>query len=249
MSQAARAPDIRSQPPLLQKLASMNLLTSGSPASYNLAELLGAQINLSDSISLARALTSLETIKTSDSLSMERPQRQFLNARGGMIRFVLRSFEANETAIPFMLPQANQTTLDDPAEAIKPYQRFYSLHQSEMDHRVTTLRKSLRASLALDGPPRSKLANLDRILDDTLGEYGRKVLARLPKMLVARFALHREEFLNSATADQPIAPANWQHSGGWLHGFHQDIKQLLLAELDLRLLPARALLEALETQD
>ena len=249
MSQASRAPDFRNQPPLLQALASMGLLGAEQRTNYNRAELLGDQINLSDSIALARTLTNLENVRASDSVSMERPQRQFLNTRGGMIRFIVRSFESSDTAVPFMLPKANQATLDDPGEGIKPYLRFYSLHQSEMEHRVVSLRKSLRATLALDGPPRSKLATLDRVMDDTLGEYGRRVLSGVPKLLGEHFTQCRQDFLNSAEAEHSTTAAHWLQENGWLHGFQQAMRQLLLAEADLRLLPARALLDALETQD
>ena len=249
MSQASAAPDSKSQPALLHTLTSLKLLAGGPTPNYNLAERLGDQINLSDSIALARALMSLDKVKLGDNVSLERPQRQFLNARGGMIRFILRSFEPGETSVPFMLPATNRATLDDPTEGVKPYLRFYSLHQSEMDHRVSKLRKSLRCSLALDGPPRSRLAALDRIVDDTFGEYGRHVLGGVTRLLGEHFSTQRQAFLDSADAEQLTDPAAWTIEGGWIHGFQQDMQQLLLAELDLRLLPARALLDALETQD
>lgn len=234
---------------MLQHLVSMNLLPDVRPAPYNLAELLGDQIGLSDSISLARALMSLDKVKAADTISMERPQRQFLNARGGIIRFILRSFDPSDTSAPFMLPVANRPTLEDPAEGVKPYLRFYSLHQSEMDHRISKLRKSLRASLTLDPPPRSQLAALDKIVDDTFGEYSRQVLGGVIKLVGEHFHARRQTFIESAETDQLTDPSAWTCEGGWIHGFHQDMQQLLLAELDLRLLPARALLDVLEPQD
>lgn len=241
--------ETRSQTPLLQQLARHGLLANRAPNQHNLAELLGSEIDLSDSIALASALASLERPKTIGQVSMEAPQRQFLNARAGMIRVIANSFEPGDTPVPFSLPKADDATLSDPAEGLKLFQRFYSLHQSEMDHRTGNLRKSLRGSLELERPALAKLAALDRIVDDTLGHYSRRVLAVVPKLLGEHFYARRQTFLQSGDATHHAEPIDWVKPGGWLSDFYQDTRELLLAELDFRLLPARALLDALDTQD
>lgn len=240
--------------PLLQELAARDCLVTKKPASYNLAELLGAQIDLADSIALAQALTALDRDKHSASASMEAAQKQLLNARGGMIRFVLRSFGAADEALagkaaPFELPPATQATLGEPKEAIKLYRRFYSLHQSEMEHRVSRLRTSLRASMTFEGPDFIKLGNLDRILEDTLRDYVRTVLGGMSAALTKTYQQRRQEFLSSDLAEQQTEAEAWLQEGGWLYEFHRDIQQLLIAEIDFRLLPVRALLDALESQE
>jgi len=240
--------------PLLQELAARDCLVAKKAASYNLAELLGGQIDLADSISLAQALTELDRNKNSGPGSMEAPQKQLLNARAGMIRFVLRSFGGSDEAIaskatPFELPPVTPAALAEPKETIKLYRRFYSLHQSEMEHRVTKLRTSLRASIAFEGPDFIKLGNLDRILEDTLRDYIRSVLAGMSGMLAKQYKQRRDDFLNSELSGQQSEPDFWLQEDGWLYHFHQDIQQLLIAEIDFRLLPVRALLDALESRD
>ena len=245
MTQAPAPTDPRSQAPLLQQLTRLGLLASRAPANVNLAEMLGNEIDLADSIALASSLSSLERVRPAGNVSLEKPQRQFLNTRGVILRLIANTFEPGDTPVPFTLPAPSAETLSDPAEGVKPFQRFYSLQQSEMDHRITGLRRSLRGSLGYEGPLLTRLAALDRILDDTLGEYSRRVLASLPKLLGEHFTQRREAFLQSAQATQHTQPADWVKPDGWLHAFYQDMQQLLLAELDFRLLPARALLDAL----
>lgn len=249
MTQASAPADPRSQSPLLQQLESRGLLASRTSAKHNLAELLGNEIDLSDSITLASALASLDGAKPAGSASMEAPERQFLNVRAGLLRVIATSFEPGDNPAPFSLPRADAATLNDPAEGVKLFQRFYSLLQSEMDHRTTNLRKSLRGSIAWEGSALAKLATLDRIVDDTLGDYSRRVLGVVPKLLGEQFYARREAFLQSDDATHQLEPADWVKPGGWLNHFHQDMRELLLAEMDFRLLPARALLDALDTQD
>ncbi len=239
--------DSTSQAPLLQQLAGLGLLGANSvSAPGNLAELVGGQIDLLDSIALASTLASLDRAKSEGNASFESPQRQFLNARGGMMRLIANCFEPGETPPVHALPLPDADTLKNPAEGAKPFLRFYSLMQSEMDHRTSRLRKSLRASLGLEDKTLPKLAVLDRILDDTLSDYSRKVLVVLPKLLADHFSQCCANFIEAGNVELSAEPASWLEPGAWLHGFNQDMQQLLLTELDFRLLPARALLDALD---
>lgn len=238
----------RSHSPLLQHLGKLGLLGNASGA-RSLAELLGDQIDLSDSITLASALASLDRAKVPASRSLERPERQFLNARGGMIRLIANSFEPGEGKVPYSLPAAEEATLRDPVEGVKPFLRFYSLLQSEMDHRSANLRRSLRSVLGEGPQARVRLAVLDRIVDDILGEYSRGVLAVIPKLLNLHFQTLRSAYLKDGEAEQDATPTSWAKPGGWLHRFNGDMRQTLLAELDVRLMPARALLDAMDIQD
>ena len=103
--------------------------------------------------------------------------------------------------------------------------------------------------MAFEGPDFIKLGNLDRILEDTLRDYIRSVLAGMSGMLAKQYKQRRDEFLNSELSGQQSEPESWLQEGGWLHDFHQDIQRLLIAEIDFRLLPVRALLDALESRD
>lgn len=242
--------DSRSQAPLLQQLAGLGAASANSvPATSNLAELVGGQIDLFDSIALASTLASLDRAKSEGNASFDSPQRQFLNTRGGMIKLIANCFEPGDTPAPYTLPAPDANTVKNPVEGAKPFLRFYSLLQSEMDHRTGRLRKSLRASLGVEDKPLPKLATLDRILDDTLSDYSRKVLVVLPKLLGDHFSRKCANFVESDEAELSTKPASWLEPGAWLQEFNQDMQHLLLTELDFRLLPARALLDALDNQN
>ncbi len=238
---------------LLQELAARDLLSAKKPVKYNLADLLGGEIDLADSISVAQALTALDRDKSSGAASIEAPQKQWLNARGRMIRFVLRSLgnEAGESnsSVPFSLPPVTEASLYEPKETVKAYGRFYSLHQSEMEHRAAKLRNGLRASLVYEGLDFIRLGNLDRILDDILRQYVRKALSKLSKMLAQSYHSRRTAFMESVANAEFGAPEDWLQEGAWLNEFHRDVQRLLMAEIDFRLMPSRALLDALESKE
>lgn len=105
--------------------------------------------------------------------------------------------------------------------------------------------------------PLARLAALDEALRDTLSVAIRRRLAVIPQLLGQRFdALLREqgERRNDAGpadhAELPTAETweQWRQPGGWLGRFLQDMQGLLLAELELRLLPVLGLIEAVDEE-
>ena len=69
----------------------------------------------------------------------------------------------------------------------------------------------------------------------------------IPKLLEQRFHLllktHKEN-----VDDNNDELENWLAPDGWLELFYQDLRELLLAEFDVRLQPILGLLEALNEQ-
>jgi hypothetical protein len=65
----------------------------------------------------------------------------------------------------------------------------------------------------------------------------------VPQLLGRRFEqLHQA---HRSALPTPDDPARWLQPGAWLHTFCQDMRVVLLAELELRLQPVAGLLEAL----
>lgn len=108
-----------------------------------------------------------------------------------------------------------------------PYHRYYLAMQGEMEGAVRLLRVRTRNALAATTPAGAALAALDAALEAALAERERTLLAEVPQLLADRF-----EAL--------------QQAGG--HGFVHELRELLLAELELRLLPVVGLIEAQEQQ-
>ena len=64
-------------------------------------------------------------------------------------------------------------------------------------------------------------------------------------LLEQRFKQLLQAYLQKTDAASRTEPHHWLISGGWLALFYQDMLELLLAELDVRLQPVVGLLEAL----
>lgn len=111
------------------------------------------------------------------------------------------------------------------------HRRHYITCQQAMETQIAPLRRRLRATLAAGSPVQAKLARLDGVMEEVVGVQERSLLATVPGLLRPRF-----DQLRAAHED----PA-------WLATFRQDMRALLLSELDLRLQPAQALLAAQRT--
>lgn len=115
-----------------------------------------------------------------------------------------------------------------------PHRRHCSALQQTMETEVTALRTQLRAVLAQRTPAQQRLAALDAVLARVVGAREQALLALLPSLLERHFTRLRD-----AQADPHTR---------WLPQFRDDMRQLLLAELDLRLQPVQGLLDALQRE-
>lgn len=138
-----------------------------------------------------------------------------------------------------------------PSEAPTDYavfrQRYLSMQQT-METSIGNLRGRLRAMLATRTPAMARLAVLDAVMERALSERERSLLAAVPGLLAGHF-----ERLRVAEAQRLASEAAAQESvliapGAWLDTFRNDMRSVLLAELDVRLQPVEGLLAALRTR-
>jgi hypothetical protein len=109
----------------------------------------------------------------------------------------------------------------------------YAKCQLAMETQIVPLRRRLRASLADRSLALARLAELDSVMEQVVGAQERALLAGVAARLEPRF-----DELRGSHDDAPSQP------GPWLERFRQEMRNLLLAELDLRLQPVEGLLEA-----
>jgi hypothetical protein len=107
---------------------------------------------------------------------------------------------------------------------------------------VGPLRAKLRAALAARSPQMAKLATVDAVMEQALVAREHSLLATVPAMLEKRF-----KGLRQAALPAPDGAETDATPMAWLPVFHQDIRELLLAELDFRFQPVDGLLEALRS--
>ena len=117
------------------------------------------------------------------------------------------------------------------------YRQRYTKCQLAMETQVVPLRRRLRSSLADRSPALAKLAELDTVMEQVVGAQERALLATLGARLEPCF-----DALRGVPDDAPIGTPS--QPGPWLDRFRLEMRNLLLAELDLRLQPVEGLLEA-----
>ena len=121
----------------------------------------------------------------------------------------------------------------EPPVDFATHRQRYAKCQLAMETQIVPLRRRLRSTLADRSASGAKLAELDTVMEQVVGAQERALLATVAGRLEARF-----DQLRGASGDA-ATPA-----GPWLERFHQEMRGLLLAELDLRLQPCEGLLQA-----
>ena len=240
---------------LLRCLDELEVL-AGRPRENQFGSRLGRLIDLSDSIALADTLRQVSRKEEVDSEMVadkrgELLKADFLELRTSMVAFIARSFVVTadtEQSPPFSLPRlSGQINSDD---GYKPYQRFYALHQSEMESQINRLRVAAREQVVGSSAKLARVVTLDTALFETLQSYCRKQLTQISVLLAQRFYLLRDTAL--AREDQQelkLNPEACLAPEGWLSLFYREMQNTLLAELDLRLQPLLGLVEACEYEE
>ena len=138
-------------------------------------------------------------------------------------------------------PLANAVAATDTPVDFATLRQRYTQCQLAMETQIVPLRRRLRSTLADRSAALAKLAELDTVMEQVVGAQERALLATVAGRLEPRFDQWRgtqDDASSDAAVSQVLRP------GRWLERFHQEMRSLLLAELDLRLQPCEGLLEA-----
>ncbi|NII09114.1 DUF3348 domain-containing protein [Oleiagrimonas sp. C23AA] len=131
-------------------------------------------------------------------------------------------------------------------DAYAPYRKRYVDLQRRMQATTGQLRGLLREQLAEASPGSAQLARVDAVMEMALSPREQTLLAGVPELLSRRF-----EQLRQAAEEAPTQAALFDDddaSEAWHERFAQDMRTVLLAELDIRFQPVDALLAALRTR-
>jgi len=223
-----------------------------SSKDLNLAERLSSLIGVSGSLDLARALqllpTHVGTTKAEEGASV---QEYVMTTCQKMMQLITSSFVPDITGdsadMQIKAPTASAGIKAEVLQTYEPYRRFYSAHQVEMAVGLQALRQRVRHSVSGVSVELHQLATLDMVLDQSLALHTRKLFNVIPKLLEQRFKLLLQNHLekNAGSVDDA---EQWLEPDGWLAFFYHDMRELLLAEFDVRLQPILGLLEALNEQ-
>jgi hypothetical protein len=215
------------------------------PPREQFAEQLSRLVNLPDSIKIAAALggggeRNRDAAPAEASAARDELQR----VRETLLGAVDRSFEPGSRASRIRLPHPGPPRWDEGPAACAPYLKFYMAHQAQFDATVQGLHLRIRTMAAGTCDALARLAALDLALADTLYPSARRFYAGVPALAGARF----EELLQQSSAadeDEVGMQSRWERL---LAAFSEELRSLLAAELEARLLPVLGLVEAIEEQ-
>lgn len=95
-------------------------------------------------------------------------------------------------------------------------------------------------------PESARLSRIDEALFESLADAGSDAFAVIPKLLGKRFEHLFDAHLPEIPENPGVRDFNqWMTSGGWISGFCMDMRELLLAELEVRIQPVTGLIDAL----
>jgi exonuclease VII large subunit len=210
---------------LVRRLASWR--SDGVDASgQDVAERLGQWLHVAEAIRLHATQGQLAAaaslgVRRQPAGLQQQLQQELDRLRAAMTRSI-------RTVDPAHRPDLN----DLDTEFALYHQRLNDL-QRRMEMGVDALRQHVRQQVALVNP---ELAALDAVMDPLFAGREQRLLTSLPSFLRARFVALQQQAAETASAE-PL---------DWLQTFSAEFEQLLLAELDLRLLPVVGLIESLD---
>lgn len=218
--------------------------TDAAPPRQSFADRLGQWLDFADAIALFSALNG-STDAAGGPATAEHPALggEFARVRGALLDSINTDGLLTPGKARIRLPAPAWHASTPGAADYLPYHRYYLAHQRDMGAAIAPLRASVRAGLAQRSPALRQLAALDGVLDQALAPRERSLLANVPQLLGRRFEQLHQAHRNALST--PDDPARWLQPGAWLHTFCQDMRAVLLAELELRLQPVAGLMDAL----
>ena len=236
---------------LLRVLSAQGLLDPAVDAG-DVGQRLGDWLHVRHAIALQRFLGEVDAPQAVPAQPTARVDAQLLRRRFAQVRAALEQSITTGTApapgMARMEAPATELALPiDPQTAFEPFRRYAHDHQRQMELTLRSLRLQLRGMLAKGTTAQRQLATLDALFENVLLEREARALAQIPLAFEKRFALtlqqHLQQLIAAAEADE-AAP----QTSPWLGPLLEDLRESLLAELDLRLQPVLGLIEALTRQ-
>ena len=202
-------------------------------------------IDLSDSFSLSDTFRGIPRLKPpAQPSSEENIKARFISHRSEMVSFIINGFASKDVKKSFCLPELSVEQLKDPSTAFDRYYRFYVLHQNDLDAKIIQSRNFVRKSIENHSLAMKQLVALDIAIAGTISAKTRQTFASVPKLLKQRFL----QLLSEHSDNLAATDSSNSSSPAWLNDFVFDMRQLLLAELDVRLQPVLGLIEAFDEE-
>ncbi|MGN6526393.1 MAG: DUF3348 family protein [Burkholderiaceae bacterium] len=150
------------------------------------------------------------------------------------------STQAGRRQVPARGAAPGAVDLPDPADGFGPYRDRCAAVQQAMQQRLGPLRQRLRTAVGDASPALARLAAVDAVMEQVVGERERALAA-----VVARRLEQHYERLRAAHTDADADTGSRTGSASWPARLAQAAREVLLAELDFRMQAPEGLLDAL----
>ena len=168
-------------------------------------------------------------------------EREFTRVRAALAKAIADAPAGGAEPRRFGRPLAGAAAPTAMPVDFATFRQRYTQCQLAMETQIVSLRRRLRASLADRSSVLAKLAELDSVMEQVVGAQERALLSTVAGRLESRFDQLRGA-QDSASSEHRFFQD--PQPGHCLERFRQEMRSLLLAELDLRLQPVEGLLEA-----
>lgn len=197
---------------------------------------LGRYVSIHDSITLSGALAApVATDFQPEQVTAAEVTALFRRARRDLVVAIMQGFAPDARIKVPVLPEF---PLADMQTAYDPWGRFYAAHQRELEAGIQRLQAQVRDAVGWMSKDLARLVALDRVVGDILAAPARQLMGVTPRLLRRRFEILYDE--TQAAGGDPL---------GWHEAFCRELKGVLLAEAEVRLLPILGLIEAAETEE
>lgn len=230
----------------LVRLLSDSTPLDREPIKQDAAQRLSLWLNAADSVTLHAVLqpstrAAQGTPSEPRGLSKVAVEEEFHRVRSELVNAIMAFDDMGAPAKRG--PSLRQAeAVDEEGADYAPHYKRYRQQQRNMASKIEPLRAHVRQVLAKASPPLRQLANLDAVMEQTLGGREQNLLAGVPLFLEKRFEQLRQprpDGLHTAQQGRPNARSGL---------FSKELQEVLLAELDVRLEPVVGLIEAFSNE-
>ena len=214
-------------------------------------ERLGQWLGIADTIRLSSVLNAISSKlrvrpQETQNVAIAGLQNEFSQVRLGQESLIREGAPGVGGGIRAKTSMPQSGTVADTVVDYRSYHRYYLARQRDMESSIAVLRANIRVALSNASPSLRKLAVLDSTFEELLCARERELLSAVPVLLEKRFEQLSSTPPNvldvSVLSDDCVA--QMPSSEKWLQVFCDELQEILLAELDVRLLPVRGLIDA-----
>ena len=216
-------------------------------AKQSVAERLSRWLGWTDAVALSAALNSRSSTEPSSGpkTSVSREESEFVRVRAALAQAMADDGAFVDDVEPLTVQALKRgAPAAAPPTGFARYRRQYLAKQQAMEASIEPLRGRLRLALAAKSPDMARLAAVDAVMEQALDPHEHVLLSNVPALLEKHFGRLRQA-AEAAASSESNAEAQAE---AWEVAFRQDMRAVLLAELDVRFQPVEGLLEALRAK-